>query len=436
MDHQPVLIVLAGGASSRMWPIREKSLLRFGAEPLLVAQLRRSIALGLQHVIVVANPDSQAEIRAAVAQIEGAHIQVVVQPEPRGMGDAILRAAPLLPASAGQPLFITQVHDVVDDTLHAHLLRAFAANPRASYLAGVEMDDYFPGGYLIVDDNGRISGIVEKPGADNRPSRLVNIVAHVHRDADRLMQALQAEYDAGGQSDDHYERAMDRLMKSDHFQVVAYRGPWAALKFPWHVLDVMNAFLARISGQQVAASASIAPTASLVGNVFIGEGARVFPGAAVVGPAYIGAGTIVGNNALVRASMVLDRCEVGFTTEIARSYVAEHVSMHACRVLDSVFLPRVNFSAGCTTANLRMDRGEVSSAVKGQKLRTGRDKFGAVVGADSFLSVDVMTMPGVKIGARVQVGPGVHVTHDIADEMRMFLRQDIVIRARSTDGEQ
>jgi acetyltransferase-like isoleucine patch superfamily enzyme len=83
-----------------------------------------------------------------------------------------------------------------------------------------------------------------------------------------------------------------------------------------------------------------------------------------------------------------------------------------------------------------MDRGEVSSAVKGQKLRTGRDKFGAVVGADSFLSVDVMTMPGVKIGARVQVGPGVHVTHDIADEMRMFLRQDTVIRARSTDGEQ
>lgn len=436
MDQQPTLIVLAGGASSRMWPIREKSLLRFGEEPLLIAQLRHSIALGLQHVIVVANPDSQAEISAAVAQLEGAHVQVAVQPEPRGMGDAILRAAPLLPAGPGHPLFITQVHDVVDDTLHAHLLRAYAANPGASYLAGVEMDNYFPGGYLIVDANGRITGIIEKPGADQRPSNLVSIVAHIHRDAARLIEALQAEYAAGGQSDDHYERAMDRLMKTDHFQVVPYRGPWAALKFPWHVLDVMNAFLARLSGQQVAASAYVAPTASLVGNVFIGEGAKVFPGAAVVGPAYVGAGTIVGNNALVRASMVLDHCEVGYTTEVARSYVADHVGMHACRVLDSVFLPRVNFSAGCTTANLRMDKGEVSSVVKGQKLRTGRDKFGAIIGADSFLSVDVMTMPGVKIGARVQVGPGVHVAQDIADDMRMFVRQETVLTARRTGGEE
>ena len=74
-------------------------------------------------------------------------------------------------------------------------------------------------------------------------------------------------------------------------------------------------------------------------------------GAAVVGPAYIGAGVIVGNNALVRNSMVLERSEVGFTTEVARSYVAERCAMHACRVLDSVFAPGVNFSAGCTTAN-------------------------------------------------------------------------------------
>ncbi|MBK8033719.1 MAG: hypothetical protein IPK17_30320 [Chloroflexi bacterium] len=119
------------------------------------------------------------------------------------------------------------------------------------------------------------------------------------------------------------------------FKVVPYRGPWNALKFPWHTLDVMNYYLSKISGKIVAESAFVAPSATLIGDVFIGERAKVFPGAAIVGPAYIGADTIVGNNALVRQSMVLNHCNVGYTTEVARSYVADHCDMHACRVLDS-----------------------------------------------------------------------------------------------------
>src|SRR5262249_22548031 len=159
-----------------------------------------------------------------------------------------------------------------------------------------------PGGYLVVDDAGRISGVVEKPGADKRPSNLVTFVAHLHSNAAQLLEAIKAEYAKDIPSDDHYERAMDALMKQQVYQVVRYRGQWKALKFPWHVLDIMNVFLDQLKGkgQRVAESAFIAKTATLVGDVYIGEGAKVFPGAAVVGPAYIGANVIVGNNALVR----------------------------------------------------------------------------------------------------------------------------------------
>jgi bifunctional UDP-N-acetylglucosamine pyrophosphorylase/glucosamine-1-phosphate N-acetyltransferase len=169
----------------------------------------------------------------------------------------------------------------------------------------------------------------------------------------------------------------------------------------------------------------------LSGDVIVRAGAKIFHGAAVVGPAYIGANTIVGNNALVRQSMVLDNCNVGFTTEVARSYVASGCQMHACRVLDSIFGPDVNFSAGCTTANLRIDHGIVSTAVKGQKVATGRDKLGAIIGAGAFLGVDVMTMPGVKIGEGAQVGPGTHVYHDVNNRQRVYIRQELVV----VDGE-
>jgi bifunctional UDP-N-acetylglucosamine pyrophosphorylase/glucosamine-1-phosphate N-acetyltransferase len=424
----PTLIVLAGGASSRMWPLREKSLLRFGAHPLLVEQLRRYQALGFREAVLVGSPDNADHLRALTQDLDGLRVTVAVQPAPNGMGDALLHAAPALPQSGNRAIYITQVHDVTDPALHERVLAAYQADPAASYLAGVERAEYFPGGYLVVDADDRISGIVEKPGADNRPSNLVNLVAHVHHDAPRLLAEIERQYALAAQPDDHYERAMDVLMKADTFRVVRYGGAWHALKYPWHVLELMDYFLGQITGQTIDPTAYIHPNASVSGNVIIEAGAKIFAGAAVAGPAYIGKGVIVGNNALVRASMVLDKAEVGFTTEVARSYVGERCALHACRVLDSVFANGVNFSAGCTTANLRMDKQPVPMRVKGQKLDTGRGKLGAVVGADAFLSVDVMTMPGVKIGEGAQIGPGTHVHHDVLDRQRVFVRQMVEVR--------
>ena len=428
MAQQPVLVILAGGASSRMWPIREKSLLRFGTEPLLISQLQSYRKLGFKRAVLVANPGNKPEISAYVTPLaQQMKIDVVVQENPIGMGDALLQVESALSDVPEAPIYVNQVHDVVDLQLHQEMLKEFAKDENATYLAGVEMTNYFPGGYLVVGENRQITGIVEKPGAENRPSNLVNIVAHIHSNAAKLFSAIRAEYASGIQSDDHYERAMDKLMKEISYRVVPYKGFWGALKYPWHVLDIMNYYLEKISGQSISDDAYIAPNATLVGNVYVGAGARIFPGAAVVGPAYIGAGTIIGNNALVRNSMVLNNCEVGFTTEVARSYVADNCSMHACRVLDSIFAERVNFSAGCTTANLRIDRGHVKSVIKGQKISSGRDKFGAVIGRDAFLGVDVLTMPGIKIGEKAQVGPGTHLHDDVLGNQRVYVKQQIQV---------
>jgi NDP-sugar pyrophosphorylase family protein len=430
-SNMPVLIILAGGASSRMWPLREKSLLRFGNTPLLLYQLQRYLSLGFEQVVLVGNPENADTLRELSQGLDGISVRVAVQTEPLGMGDALLRAEEALngvfESLAGLPVYITQVHDVVDAQLHSDIVNAYHADPSKTYLAAKEMAEYFPGGYFQIDADGRIVSIIEKPGAENRPSNLVNIVAHLHADAAPLFGAIREEYAIAPTPDDHYERAMDKLMKDTVYQAVPYQGRWSALKYPWHVLDIMDDFLNQLEGQQIASSAFIAPTASIVGNVFIDENVKIFPGAAVVGPAYIGRGTIIGNNALVRNSMVLEVCEVGFTTEVARSYVADRCSLHACRVLDSVFAEGVNFSAGCTTANLRIDHGAVNSKIKGQKVNSGRSKFGAIIGQNAFLGVDVMTMPGIKIGSGAQVGPGTHVHQDILDGQRVYVKQILEI---------
>lgn len=169
--QKPYLIVLAGGASSRMWPLREKSLIRFGEHPLLIYQLQRYSALGFSDVVIVGNPENTQIIQDMTSRVTGLQVQVVTQPEPKGMGDALLRAGEVLPLAEHPAVYVTQVHDLTDSALHLEMLDRYRADPSRSYLAGVEREDYFPGGYLIVNGDGRITGIVEKPGAENRPKQ-------------------------------------------------------------------------------------------------------------------------------------------------------------------------------------------------------------------------------------------------------------------------
>ena len=81
---------------------------------------------------------------------------------------------------------------------------------------------------------------------DAVPSDLVNIVAHIHPDLELLLNQIKQEYAGDTPGDDHYERAMAELMKSILFKPVPYSGAWHPIKFPWHVLEAMNHYLAGI----------------------------------------------------------------------------------------------------------------------------------------------------------------------------------------------
>ena len=431
--RSPLLVILAGGASSRLWPLEEKSLIKFMGQPLLGLQLENYARLGLNTAVIVANPENEHVIRSLVATLPNTQAEVVVQREPRGMGDALLQIDGFIAQHGNQPIYVTQVHDMTDMVLHQRMLTEYQSASAMSYLAGYRVSEYFPGGYLEVEPGGRITNVIEKPGAGNEPSDLVSIVAHIHTDAALLLKHIRDEYASPVKTDDHYERAMARMMESHVFQVVPYEGAWQAIKYPWHVLDVMTEMLNRIDGQHISPEAVIEDGVLIKGNVVIEAGARLFHGATVAGPAYIGAGAIVGNGALVRESMICSKSVVGYATEVARSYMADRSHTHACQVLDSILDEDVNFSATCTTANLRIDHGNVWSVVKGERMNTGRDKLGLIAGKKAFVGVNVMTMPGVKIGRASEIGPTTVVHRDVPDGKRVWVEQ--VLGMKSTTDE-
>ncbi|WP_256205042.1 glutamine--fructose-6-phosphate transaminase (isomerizing) [Aeropyrum camini] len=59
------------------------------------------------------------------------------------------------------------------------------------------------------------------------------------------------------------------------------------------------------------------------------------------------------------------------------------------------------------TANLRFDGRSVRMTVKGERVDTGLRKLGAVIGGYAQTGINVSLMPGVKVGARALVYPGV-----------------------------
>jgi bifunctional UDP-N-acetylglucosamine pyrophosphorylase/glucosamine-1-phosphate N-acetyltransferase len=413
--------------------LREKSLLEFLGKPLLELQLEKYVELGFRSIVVVCNPDNQNPIRDILAKFDqGVESQTFVQHQPRGMGDALLTLEPMLGNVADPvPVYVCQVHDIFDKSLHEAMVQAHFGDPQVTWLASYQVEDYFPGGYLVVDDELNISNIIEKPPQGEEPSDLVNIVAHVHPDLRRLLDQVRIEYTRDNPHDDHYERAMAELMDVTPFKAMPYKGPWHPIKYPWHVLEAMNYYLSTVE-RHIADGVYMEDGVYISGPVYIEEGVRLLHGADIRGPVYIGANSLIGQYANVRESMVSQNSIVGIGSEVNRSYIGRGARLHTAKALDAILADNagvdehVNLSAGMITANFRADAGPVKSTVKGQRLDTGRDKLGAVIGAGSFIGIGAMLMPGVKIGEGCFIGPLTLVLEDVPDNTLYYSEQKYV----------
>jgi bifunctional UDP-N-acetylglucosamine pyrophosphorylase/glucosamine-1-phosphate N-acetyltransferase len=335
-------------------------------------------------------------------------MRTAVQEEGTGMAGALIAAAPELEAAGDGALYVTQAQDVVSRPLHRDMLAAAARGDAFGTIAAARVREYFPGGYLTVE-GGRITSVVEKPGAGNEPGDLVNIVAHAFASSGVLLDAVRAEFqrDSG---DDAYERALASLMREHVFRPAAYEGRWEALKYPWQVLDVMDFLLA-----EWAAGEEPLPEGYELreDGVIMGRDVRIFRGSHVVAPALIGHRAVVGHNALVRGSMLGEGAVAGFGSEVARSYVGEGVELHHNYVGDSVMAAHSSMGFGGTTANYRLDGRTVPSTVSGQRMDTGRAKLGAVIGAGAKVGVNTSLMPGVKVGAGAIIGANLRINKDV-----------------------
>jgi len=403
------VVMLAAGRSKRMKPIEDKNFLSFLGKPLIVHQLEIIRKAGLKEIILVGGKHNLEKIEGMAKSLK-MKIQVVEQKNlDLGMCGAVLAAKDLI---KNEEVMVLSSNDVVD--LKAFQLVMKAHDRQAeSFILGKKVFEYFPGGYLEIDKKGYIKNIVEKPEPGTEPSNLVNLVVHVHKNANKLVQYLEK---VSSRNDDLYEQALAKMIKDGiKMKAVEYDGFWQPLKYPWHIHSVFK-YLFGKAEKKIAKSAKIAKGAIINGEVIIGENVRVFDGAVINVPCYIGDDTIVATNALVRDSNVGKNCVIGYSTEVARSFLGDEVWTHSNYIGDSVIGNNVSFGAGTVTGNLRLDEKNVQVYYEGKKIDAHTNKFGAIIGNDVRVGVNTSLMPGVKIGSGSFIGAGIVVPENVPDK--------------------
>ncbi|MBD3262210.1 MAG: glucose-1-phosphate thymidylyltransferase, partial [Candidatus Altiarchaeales archaeon] len=179
-----------------------------------------------------------------------------------------------------------------------------------------------------------------------------------------------------------------------------------------------NEIVMRSVEHKINPKAIIEEYTTLKGEVSVGEGTRIKSGAYIEGPVYIGKNCVVGPNCYLRPHTVLmDGCKVGNAVEIKNSIIQPETCIgHLSYLGDCIIGEKCNFGAGTKVANLRFDDGEVSLEVKQNLVKSGRRKFGCLMGDNVKTGINVSIMPGRSIYPNAVVEAATTVRNTIYTE--------------------
>lgn len=389
-------VVLAAGEGTRMRPLttsRPKPMLPVAGRPLLAHTLDAAVQAGASRFVIVVGYHAEAIREYFGNDHSGVAVEYVVQESQAGTADAVRVARPALDDA---PFVVLNGDALYGDGL----MELYSGTPA---VGTITVDDPRPYGVLELNGD-RVVGVVEKPAEP--PSNRINTGAYTFP-PDALDWLDVSESGRG-----EYELT-DVLART--CEAAAVRGvpfdQWMDVGRPWELLEANEWKLDEITRQ---IDGEVHETAEVVGQVVIEADAVVRAGVTIEGPAIVGASASVGPNAFVRGATAIGAdAKIGHAVEVKNSVIMAGSDIpHLSYVGDSVIGQNVNLGAGTITANLRHDDAPVEMTVKGERVSTGRRKFGIVVGEGAKTGINTSINAGVVLSSGARTQPGEAVMRD------------------------
>ncbi|HEX8133620.1 MAG TPA: bifunctional UDP-N-acetylglucosamine diphosphorylase/glucosamine-1-phosphate N-acetyltransferase GlmU [Actinomycetes bacterium] len=438
------VVVLAAGEGKRFRSALPKPLHPLAGRPLLWHVLAATAPLKSDRTVVVVGVGAE-EVTAAAERFDVGPLEFAVQPEPRGTGDALAAALPLLPRG-GQVLVLYGDTPLVTTALLERLLEAHRSAQAAVTLLTCRPQD--PSGYgrVLRDAGGAVTGVVEQRDAtpeqlavgevnagfyvfergvldglaelgrdhDQGECYLPDLVPLVRRDGGEVVAVPGPEEEAGGVNDRAElaaaaavlrRRLLERLMAAG-VTVVDPATTFVDVDVAVGADTVLQPLTFLEAGTRVGARCELGPNVRLVGCT-VDDGASVTQSLAV--KAHIGAGALVGPFAYLRPGADLARgSKVGTFVEVKQSRVGEGSKVpHLTYVGDADIGAGVNVGAGTVFVNY-----------------DGIDKHRTTVGDGAFIGSDTMLVAPLTVGDGAQTAAGSTITKDVPPDALAIERSE------------
>ena len=410
---------MAGGLGTRMRSATPKHLHPLLGRRIVDWVIEAVRPLAPDRLLVVASPDTR--------DLYGG-VEIVVQEEPRGTGDAVAAARAALAEFAGDVLVVSGDSPLITPELLAGLLDEHRRQDARVTVLSFEPQTPLPYGRIVRDDDGALRAIVEEREATpaERAIREVNGSIYVFR-ADTLWSALE-HLDTDNALGELYLTDTISHVVENGANAAVYRSPDASAPVGVNTRVDLAAAAAvlrtrlneahMLAGVTIVDPAStwIEPTVELEPDVVIepftvlrgrsrvASGAQIGPHAALV-DATVGPGALVGPFCYLRPGTVLEAgAKAGTFVEIKNSRVGRGAKVpHSSYIGDADIGEGSNIGAGNITANYPHEPGESKKRTTiGRNVRTAVDNaFVApvTVGDDAWIAAGTVVTEDVPPGA-------------------------------------
>jgi len=385
-------VVLAAGEGVRLRPLtstRPKPMLPVAGKPILEWDLEALDCVGVKNVYIVVGYKADVIRSYFGDRFRGMKLHYLIQREQLGTGDAVATAAGKIKGEfivMNGDLFITR-------SFISTFIKEHKKGRQPASMSLVKVKD--PSSYGIVELKGKkVASLVEKPSTPK--SNLANAGVYVFdskifKILEKLERSPRGEYELT-------DAIVKMIAETKVMGFECTQGQWIDVGLPWNLLDA-NEIVMKVIPLKKSKKARIERNAVLKGDVAVGDGTLVKSGAYIEGPVYIGKDCVIGPNCFIRPyTAIMDGCRVGNAVEIKNSIImsATHIG-HLSYVGDSIIGEGCNFGAGTLVANLRFDGDDVKIEVKNQMVKSGRRKFGCLMGDNVKTGINVSIMPGRSI---------------------------------------
>ena len=438
-------VVLAAGRGTRFRSDTSKVLHRAAGRSLLGHVLGALAPLGLGRIVVVVAPDADdvvAEVAAWDARMD-VPVTTVVQPEPRGTGDALDVAMAALPDDVGRVLVVPGDTPLLLPETLAALVAVDPAVPLGMMV--IELDDPFGYGRVLRDADGAVTGVIEERDATDEQRRIREVNAGMYVCDRAVVQPLVAGLGSDNAQGERYltdvvgavvaTGAAPQPVLAPAHEVAgvndrAQLARAAAILRERHLERLMVAGVTVIDPAhtyvdvdvEVGAESVLLPGTILDGTTTVGEGATIGPSThltdctvgdgAVVHTtrgdgATIGARVEVGPFAHLRPGTRLEAdARVGAFVQTKNATVGEGAKLpHLAYVGDADVGAGANVACGVVTVNY-----------------DGREKHRTVIGEGAFVGCGTMLVAPVTVGDGSFIGAGSTITDDVPAEALAIAR--------------